>query len=123
MIDYLLDSKGNLKGVVDFWIVDKNGKLDNKGEYIFINDWHINPEYRNQGLIAVFAERVIKRVPWAKWGYFERTKYIKDGKLRIRIYSKRRWLKIIKRYTKEEHNEQSKNNNPTSSNYASSISR
>ena len=119
MIDYLLDPKGNLKGVVDFWIVDKNGKLDDKGEYVFINEWYINPPYRHQGLIAVFAERVIKRVPWAKWGYFERRKHNN----RVRIYSKRRWLKIIKRYTKEEHYGRNKNTNTGSSHNTCTISR
>ena len=98
MLEYSLDKEGNLTGVVDFWIVDKDGKLDEKGEYVWIADWFINPKYRNNGMIAVFAQKVIDKVPNAKWGYFGRGKYNN----RIRIYSKRKWLKIIKRYNKED---------------------
>ena len=93
MLEYLTDEKGNLKAVVDFWIVDKDGKLNDKGIYIWVNDFYVSPDCRRNGVINHFVQRIIQRVPWAKWGYFARAKY-ND---RLRIYSKRRWLKLIKK--------------------------
>ena len=93
MLEYTIDKEGNLQSVIDFWVVDKSGKLDDKGEYVFVNEWYISPKYRGNGTIAEFAKRIIKRVPWAKYAYFERRKYNN----RISIYPKRKWLKIIQK--------------------------
>ena len=97
MIEYDTDSEGNLTGLVEFWVVDKYGKLKDDGEFLFMNEWYINPKYRNNGGIAKFAQKAIDRAPLVKWGYFQRRKY----NYRLRIYSKDKWLKIIKRYSKE----------------------
>lgn len=105
MIEFTTDKKRNLTGVVDFWIVNKKSELDKKGDIIWVSNWYINPKYRNNGQIAIFAKKVIDKVPWANWCYFAREKY---GN-RLRIYHKKKWLKIIKRYSKEEQNVVAKN--------------
>lgn len=100
VLEYSVDKEGNLTGVVDFWVVDDKGKLDEKGKYAWISNWYINPKYRNNGQIAIFAKKVIDKVPWVEWAYFAREKYNN----RLRIYHKRKWLKIIERYNKEGRN-------------------
>ena len=94
MTEYTLDGKGNLTGFVDYRVVNEKGDYDNKGEYVFINNWHINPECRNKHSIATYAKRVMDLVPWAKYGYFLRGKY-KDKMI---MYSREKWEKIVNKY-------------------------
>ncbi len=97
MVDYLLDDEVNLEAVVDFWIVNQDGSFNNRGEYIWVSDFYVNPKCRNIKSTAKFAERVIAKVPYAKYCYFVREKYGKKI-----MYHKDRWLRIINRSLKKE---------------------
>jgi hypothetical protein len=99
-IEYITDKNKNLLGFVDFWIVDESGKLNRYGEKVFINEFYLNPSCRNKGMIAKFAWNIMRRVPWAKYGYYKRRKHSN----RIKIFDRVRWLNIVKKNnSKEEH--------------------
>ena len=98
MIEYTLDKNNNITGIVDYRVVNEKGDYDNKGEYVFINNWHINPSYRSIHSIAIFAKKVMDNIPWAKYGYFLRGKY-KDKKI---MYSREKWNRIVSKFKKEE---------------------
>ena len=95
MLEYLLDSGKNLKAVIDFWIVDKFGKLDDNGKYIWVQYYYVNPSCRNNGVMSGFIDKIIQRVPWAEYGYFKREK---GNTERIKMFSKKKWLRISKMF-------------------------
>ena len=101
-------------------IIKKKGKIDDKGLFIFIREWYINPPLRGTGSVAKFAEKIIDKCPNAEWCYFERRKYNN----RISIYPKRKWLNLIIKNAKRGGNYGRKSsNNPTNPTASSAISR
>lgn len=91
MTEYIKDPKGNLLAFVEFAVVDKNGKIDDNGEYVWVSDMYVNPNCRNNGMIPKFIDRITKRVPKAKYGYYKRE--LKDN--RIRIFDRDHWLGLL----------------------------
>lgn len=91
MVEYDTNDRGNLTGLIEYFVVDNQGNIDDMGDHIFVKEFYVNPELRGNGSIAKFAHRLISKVPLARYCYFERRKY--DN--RIRIYPKDKWLKII----------------------------
>ena len=92
MLEVSCDNDGNIKGCLEWYLVDREGHLDDKGEYVWIQDVYICKHYRNNGVLKEFIRTVTKRIPWAKYGYFKRGKY-ND---RVHIYTRSKWLKLIK---------------------------
>ncbi len=88
----VLKRDGEIKGVCEWWIVDKLGKFDPNGEYIFINEVETSKSSENNGNLKYFIETITNKYPQAKYGYFKRRKY---GD-RIRMYSRRQFRKLIK---------------------------
>ena len=101
MIEYTLNEEGNLTSVIEFWLVNRQGKIDDNGKYVFVKDWIINPSCRNKNSVAIFAEKLINRVPQATHCYFERRKY--NCRLSP-LYPKRKWVKVIQKFYKKEAN-------------------
>ena len=89
-----------MKKLYTFYAYARNeqGKLDDGGKLIWINEFYIAPKYRNNGVISKMIAAVTTRVPWATHGYFKRAKHNN----RISIYPKNKWIKIMKRYAKKE---------------------
>jgi hypothetical protein len=94
MIEILRTEKGEIKAVCEYYLVDGKGNFDNQGEFVWVNECEISPQYRNNGILKYFAKTIIEKNPTAKFGYFHRLKkYPERG---IRLYHKVRWLKFIK---------------------------
>ena len=91
MIEILRDDKENIIAVCEWWLVDKYGNFDKTGEYVWIQELEVNPEYRHKGLYKFFIKIITDKVPWSKYGYFSRRKY----NSRVRMYSRSKWLKLI----------------------------
>lgn len=90
MIEILRDEQGNLKAVCEYYVVDKDGHMKDDGEYVWVNEMEVAPQYRNNGCLRKFVSKIVTMYPQAKYGYFSREKYNK----RVRMYSKRQWLNI-----------------------------
>jgi GNAT superfamily N-acetyltransferase len=95
MLEILKTDDGSIKACLEWYLVNARGEFDNKGEWVWINDVYIAPQFRNNGILKTFVKNVIEKCPQAMFGYFHRrTKYPERG---IRIYHKSRWLKLIGR--------------------------
>ena len=94
MLETIRDDNGNLQAVIEYYVVDNQGNLCDEGKFIWINQIEISNSVNGHsfGLLKEFAKRIITTYPQAQFAYFKRKKY--NG--RIRIYSKREWLKIFK---------------------------
>ena len=93
MIEIKTNSDGTLKAVCEWYLVDSRGNYSSHGDYVWVNEVYINPEFRSNGMLKEFVKDIIAKAPTAKYGYFWRQKKYKGRK--PRIYSKERWLKLI----------------------------
>ena len=93
MLEILRDEQKNIKAVCEWSLVDEAGHFSQKGEFVWISEVEIAPQYRNNGILKEFVKIVIQRCPEAKFGYFWRQK--KYPGRRPKIYHKARWLKLI----------------------------
>lgn len=85
MIECIRDDKGNITAVCEWLLFNTEGRIDEKGETIFIGELEINPEHRHNGCIQHFIRRGIELNPQAKrifW--FRERKYPGRG---YRIYN------------------------------------
>lgn len=93
MIEILHGEKGELKAVCEFYIVDAKGNFAPKGEYAWINECEIAPQFRGNGILKSFAKIIMEKNPQARFGYFHR-QYKYKGRA-PRIYTRERWKKLI----------------------------
>jgi len=93
MLEIIRDENKNIKAVCEYYIVDKNGILDDKGNYIWIQEVEINPDQKNKGLLKEFAKRIMEFIPQAQFGYFHRKRKYPDRG--VRVYTKRQWLRLV----------------------------
>ena len=98
MTEHLLDENDNLTAFVEYCLCDKKGHLDDKGEYVFVFEFYVNPEERNRNTIARFAHKIMAKIPWARYCYYERRKY---GRL-SKLYPKRKWVALVNKYLNKE---------------------
>jgi len=99
MIEVIRDDKGNLKAVVEYYIVNQDGSMNDKGIYCWINECEISPQYRNNGCIGKFVNIITKKYPQLKAGYYHRL-----GKYPNRLpkmFTRNQWLRL----TSEEKDE------------------
>ncbi len=95
MIEIVHTDIGEIKAVCEYYVVNEDGSMNDKGLYAWIVEAEVSPQYRNNGCLGKFVELITKRYPQLQFGYFKRLKY----KGRIKMYSKRRWLSLIKEDT------------------------
>lgn len=92
MLEILRTDEGIIKAVAEYYVVNSDGSMNDKGLYAWICEVEINPQYRNNGCLKEFLRLGIKRYPQLKFIYFKRLKY--NG--RIKLYSIEKWLSLIK---------------------------
>lgn len=99
MLEILRTDDGSIKGVCEYYVVDEAGNFQANGEFVWVAELEIAPQFRHEGLIKEFIKRIIDKVPQAKFGYFWRQKKYPQEKYsvrkHIRIYHKARWLKLL----------------------------
>jgi hypothetical protein len=93
VIEILRTDDGTIKAVCEYYIVDNNGNFAPKGEYAWINECEIAPQFRGNGILKNFAKIIMEKNPQARFGYFWRQR--KYPERTPRIYHKSRWLKLI----------------------------
>ena len=99
MLEILKTDTGEIKAALEWFVVNNQGHLDDKGEYVCIFDMEVSPQYRNNGLFKEFFKIILPKVPQAKYGYFERRqrKY-KDGRdklPRVKLYTINQWFELL----------------------------
>jgi len=92
MLEIIRNENKNIIGCCEWYIVDRYGHMDDKGSHVWICEVEINPSERGNGLLKRFVKIITEKAPQAEAGYFQRHKYNN----RVRMYSKRKWLKIFK---------------------------
>jgi hypothetical protein len=94
MLELIKDEQGNIKACLEWYLVNDKGEFDQQGEFVWVNEVEISPQYRRNGILKEFARIIIKKAPTAKFGYFWRQE--KYPNRDMRIYHKVRWLKLLK---------------------------
>jgi len=89
MIEIIRDEQGNIHGVIEYYIVNPDGSMNDTGDTIWINECEIAPQYQNNGCIKKFISILINKFPNVKAGYFHRLgKY--PNRL-PRLYTRKQW--------------------------------
>ena len=94
MLEIIRNGQGEILGACEFYVVDSKGNYDSKGEYCWINEVEVSKSQEHKGLLKEFIRLVIAKVPNCKWGYFWRKRKYESRP--PRIYSRERWLKLIR---------------------------
>lgn len=92
MLEVIKYDNGEIKGCLEWYLVDNYGYLDDKGRFVWINKVYISPSARNDGCLKKFVQIITSKAPHAEYGYFWRQDKYKD---RIRMYHRNRWLKLL----------------------------
>lgn len=88
MVTTLKDESGKVISYVEWRLVGRSGFDKVNGEYVYIYDFWVHPDYRHKGRIAMMTDEVMKIVPdSAKHCYFKRDKYMG----RIKMFSRKFW--------------------------------
>lgn len=93
MLEIIRDEQGNMQAVCEFNRVDKDGKLDKQGRYIYIANMEINPSARGNGMLKKFIKLVSDRIKDFDACYFKREKKYNG---RLRMYTRQQWLNQLK---------------------------
>ena len=94
MIDTIKDKLGRVVAYAEWSLRDKLGLEDKNGEYIFFNHMWVHDDFRHKGMFRRFQRMIEPQVPTARFIYWIRHKYRKDGKERKSLYSERQLFKL-----------------------------
>lgn len=61
--------------VCEYYLVDKFGKHQEKGDYLYIADLQIAEKYRRKRIIKKLIKQFLEKNPQLRYCYFERKKY------------------------------------------------
>ena len=96
----VIRENGEIVSCCEFYVVDAQGNYCKDGKYIWVNQ--LETSKSKEGNTYKYVQHYIKRIttvcPQAEFGYFSREKYQR----RIRMYHKRRWLRLFKGMKWEE---------------------
>ena len=92
MIEVIKDEQGKIVSYIVWQLVDKQGHFNKDGKYVWVDDLWIHPDYRRNGNLRGFINKISEKAPQAEYCYFNRDKY--NDKLsiyrRFNIYTKKR---------------------------------
>lgn len=92
----VIREQGNIVAVCEWYLVDKSGALDSKGEYVWLAQIEISGSHKNNGVIGFgrqFYKGIIEKAPTAKCAYFQRRDKQNN---KVRLYGKGVWSKIFR---------------------------
>lgn len=92
MITKVPDEHGRIIAYIEWRQVAKSGFDKFGGEYIWVNDLWVHPDYRYKGLIKQMLDKILFKAPDAQFGYFTRSKYNK----RMRVWKRANVERILK---------------------------
>tara|TARA_Y100000310_G_scaffold258992_1_gene267543 strand:+ start:89 stop:382 length:294 start_codon:yes stop_codon:yes gene_type:complete len=94
MVDTVKDKEGRVIALCEWSLRDEEGNEKKDGEYIFFNYMWVHPDFRHNGMWSKFRKLIEPKVPSARFLYFERKKYNKNGKDRLSCYTEKQILKL-----------------------------
>ena len=65
---------GSMSAVVEYTPVNRQGKYDCKGDYVYIDNAYIRPEFRSYKYLKKIIKDIVQKVN-ATYFYFNRKKY------------------------------------------------
>lgn len=92
MITKIPDEYGRIIAYIEWRQVAQSGIDKFHGEYIWINDLWVHPDYRHKGLIKQMIDTILYKAPDALFCYFKRSKY--NG--RIRLWKREAFERLVK---------------------------
>ena len=92
MVIKVPDEDGKIIAYCEFRQVAQSGFDKLGGEYIWINDLWVHPDYRNKGLIKQMIDTILYKAPDALYCYFKRSKY--NG--RMRLWKRENFERLVK---------------------------
>lgn len=75
MISVIKDDNEKVIAHIEWRKVGRSGFDVECGEFIWLQNLWIHPEYRGKGLLQEMIAEILLKAPDAKWGYFTREKY------------------------------------------------
>ena len=75
MMTTLKNDEGYIISYIEWRQVGQSGFDKLYGEYIFVNDLWVHPEYRHHHMIEEMISRILMNAPEAQYCYFIRRKY------------------------------------------------
>ena len=78
------DEDGRIIAYCEWLRVGASGYTQDNGDYIWVQDLWVHESFRFQHRVSDFIDEVMKKVPDAKYCYFNREKL---GENRLRIYT------------------------------------
>lgn len=91
MIEVKKDKQEKVVSYVVWQLVNEKGHFDKHGKFVWVDDLWIHPDYRNNGIIREFINKITEK-SGANYCYFKRKKY--DGRMSIyrkfNIYTRRK---------------------------------
>lgn len=83
MVSYLKNKYGEIITFIEWWEVDKNGIMEEQGEYLYINNYYCCNKYRNRNrklfnkLKKMIISKVSDKCNYAYWIRLKNDKKIK----------------------------------------------
>ena len=75
MISTVKNEDGYVVAHVEWKTVDHSGLETKYGDYVWLQNLWIHPNYRSKGLLQEMIATILSKAPQAQYGYFTREKY------------------------------------------------
>lgn len=89
MIEVEKNKQGFVIAHIEWLPVNRNGKFDNNGKYVWVDNLEIHPDYQRNGIIRKFMNRIAEKAPQAEYAYWDRDKY----NWRIKLFRRNQLIK------------------------------
>jgi len=97
MLEVIRDKNGNIKAVIEYYVVDEIGNFSPNGVYVWINEFEISKSHQGNGILNIsreFYKRITKAVPKVQFGYYWRRRKYGDN-AKIKLLSIRQWTRLL----------------------------
>lgn len=84
MVDHIADYDGKVIAYIEWSVTNKDGILDDNGEYCFIREmwiWDKVRGDRGRKMIRSFIKKISENLPQLKYAYWKRHKY--NGRVKV----------------------------------------
>lgn len=85
MVSFVKDYDSKIIAFIEWRLVGPSGHEVPSGEFVWVNDIWVHPNFRHTNRIGRMIDEVMRAVPHAKYCYFQRKEY--NRKLRIHTRS------------------------------------
>ena len=94
MISVSKDDDGRVIGYIEWRQVGQSGFDKFRGEYVWIHNFWIHPDYRGKSIFSELVEKVLISSSGATQAYFRRSKY--SGRV-SKLYSREQFTNFVRK--------------------------